>query len=399
MMRAIMMSSAMLLIALLGLGKEGQKVAEWTVKVTTTRPQKAAFLSITVPTTVDAKSAQVVSEDGQARIAQLLRTGDEQMQVVWAEENLPANVKRTYRIRLNAEPVAPRVQLVTEQKWVTVTIDGQLFTRYYFTPEFAKPFCFPLVGPNGKVLTRGFPVEPREGETRDHPHHKGFWVAHGDVNGHDLWSERAKIVHRSFEALESGPVFGLLRARHDWLGTDGRKLCEVVHELRFSALPNIRILDLIQTFIATEGDVHFGDTKEGFVAIRIPDELTVSRGTGHILLATGHKDRDAWGKRAPWCLYFGTVGGAPVAIGFFDHPQNRSFPNPWHVRDYGLFANGPFGRKDFGLPPEEGIGRLAKGERLTLRYRLVLLSYHPTPEEMEALWAGFAHEPTVERQP
>ncbi len=390
-----MVVGAMALFVMLALGKEGRDVSEWTVRVQTTRAVKAAFLSLPLSDASEWKSAQVMDEEGRVRPAQLLRTNGNKAQVVWLEPELASGSQRIYRVRLTSEPIPPTVKLTPEQKWVTVTVDGALFTRYYFTPDFAKPFCFPLVGPNGKVLTRGFPVEPKEGETKDHPHHKGFWVAHGDVNGHDLWSERGKIRHLAFEAVESGTVFGLLRTRHEWLGSDGRKLCDVVQELRFSALPNLRIIDLTQTFLATESDVVFGDTKEGFVAIRIPDELTLSRGTGRILLATGERDRNAWGKRAPWCLYYGTIEGEPVAIGFFDHPQNRSFPNPWHVRDYGLFANGPFGRKDFGLPPED-VGRLAKGEQLTLRYRIVLLSYHPTPEEMEALWAGFAHPPTGE---
>ena len=368
---------------------------ELVVTVKTDQPLKATFLSVEVVPAPDTKSAQVISEDGRDFPAQLLRGIDGKCLVVWLENQLPANSKRSYKVTLKPEPVQPKVVLTQEQKWVNVTVNGQLFTRYYFTPEFAKPFCFPLVGPNGKVLTRGFPVEPREGETRDHPHHKGFWVAHGDVNGHDLWSEKGRIVHKVFEALESGPLFGLLRARHDWLGVDGSKLCEAVQELRFTELQNMRILDLTQTFIATEGDINFGDTKEGFVAIRIPDELTLSRGTGHILLSTGHRDKDAWGKRAKWCLYYGTIGGEPVAIAFFDHKDNRSFPNPWHVRDYGLFANGPFGRKDFGLPPED-VGKLAKGEKLTLRYRIILFSYHPTPEELEELWAGFANPPSVQ---
>lgn len=396
MVRAIMMSvGAMVLFAFFTSGKEGKGMAELVVTVKTEQPLRATFLSVEVPTVPEAKSVQVVDENGKNCPAQMMRYADGKCSVVWLETQLPANSQRSYKIVLRPEPVQPTVVLTREQKWVSVTVNGQLFTRYYFTPEFAKPFCFPLIGPNGKVLTRGFPVEPREGETRDHPHHKGFWVAHGDVNGHDLWSEKGKIVHRNFELLESGPLFGVLRAKHDWLGTDGKKLCEAVQELKFSALDNMRIIDLTQTFIATEGDVNFGDTKEGFVAIRIPDELTLSRGTGHILLSTGHRDRDAWGKRAKWCLYYGTVSGEPVAIAFFDHKDNRSFPNPWHVRDYGLFANGPFGRKDFGLPPED-VGRLKSGEMLTLKYRIILFSYHPTPEELEELWAGFVQPPLVQ---
>jgi hypothetical protein len=37
--------------------------------------------------------------------------------------------------------------------------------------------------------------------------------------------------------------------------------------------------------------------------------------------------------------------------------------------------------------------RLSKGERLTLRYRLVFLAHHPTAKEVDELWAGFARPP------
>jgi len=390
-----MMSAVVLFVAiLLALGKEVRGMSEWVVTVKTEQPLRVTFLQFDAQIPPDAKSAQVIGEDMQVRLAQIVRSDEGKTSVIWLEAELPANVQRTYRIQVSPNPAQPKVVLKREERWVTVSVNGQLFTRYYFTPEFAKPFCFPLVGPNGKVLTRGFPVEPREGETRDHPFHTGFWVAHRDVNGHDLWSERGKIVHRAFEALESGPLFGLLKARHDWLGVDGKKLCEAIQELRFTTLPNMRILDLTQTFVATEGDVSFGDTEENLVAIRISDEMTLSRGTGRILLSTGHRDKEAWGKRASWCLYYGIVGGEPVAIAFFDHRENRGFPNPWHVRHYGLFANSPFGRKVFGLPSEE-VGGLAKGEKVTFRYRIILFSYHPTFEELNEMWVGFANPPSV----
>jgi hypothetical protein len=371
--------------------KGAKVVREWTVRVKNdAQTLRATIVTATVPANFTATSVRVQSADGQTYPAQLI-SEEGQRKVLWLEPELPANAERIYRLQLTDEPMRPAITLTPEAKWVTVQVDGQPFTRYYFA-DVPKPFCFPIVGPNGKVLTRGFPVEPREGESRDHPHHKGFWVAYGDVNGVDFWSERHPIVHRTFEAIESGSVMGRLQARNEWQTRDGKTICEEIRELRFYALPKLRMMDLTLTFIATEGEVTFGDTKEGFVAIRLPDELTLTRGTGHILNATGHRDREAWGKRASWCLYYGTLNGEPVAVAFFDHPKNRSYPTPWHVRDYGLFANGPFGRKDFGLPAEEPV-RLGKGERLTLRYRLVFLAHHPTAKEVDELWAGFARPP------
>ncbi|MFA0742419.1 MAG: hypothetical protein DFNUSKGM_002542, partial [Candidatus Fervidibacter sacchari] len=161
MVRAIMMGAGVLFVAiLLVLGKEVRGMSEWVVTVKTEQPLRLAFLQFDAPIPSDAKSAQVVADDGQMRPAQIVKGEGGKTSVVWLEANLPANTQRTYRIQVSPDPAQPKVVLKQEEKWVTVSVNGQLFTRYYFTTEFAKPFCFPLVGPNGKVLTRGFPVEP-----------------------------------------------------------------------------------------------------------------------------------------------------------------------------------------------------------------------------------------------
>ena len=41
-------------------------------------------------------------------------------------------------------------------------------------------------------MTRNWPMKNVENEEHDHPHHRSFWYAHGDVNGHDFWSEGSK---------------------------------------------------------------------------------------------------------------------------------------------------------------------------------------------------------------
>ena len=73
---------------------------------------------------------------------------------------------------------------------VDVRLGGELFTTYHHAPQHNKLFLYPVIGPTGRGLTRGYPmVADAPGEKRDHPHHKSIHVAHGDVNGVDLWSE------------------------------------------------------------------------------------------------------------------------------------------------------------------------------------------------------------------
>jgi len=106
-----------------------------------------------------------------------------------------------------------------EQKRVDIYIGEELFTSYLYVDDYKKPILYPLMTANGSVVTRGFPIEPREGERDDHPHQVGLWLNYGDVNGLDFWnnsdarpverrSEYGTIYHKSVDRLESGDEQG-----------------------------------------------------------------------------------------------------------------------------------------------------------------------------------------------
>ena len=134
------------------------------------------------------------------------------------------------------------------------------------------------------------------------------------------------------------------------------------------------------TLHASNGQVTFGDTKEGSMAIRLNPSMQLmttkamkSRGEtakGHIINSEGVTDGKTWGKRAAWCDYYGPVKGEVVGIAIFDHPSNPRHPTWWHVRDYGLFAVNPFGIHDFEKKPA-GTGDfvIPAGQSATFKYR------------------------------
>ncbi len=363
----------------------------WIIRVTSSgAPVRSALVCLELPgprgilSLTDGTINQPVQTDS---------LPDGRVRAFWVQGPLGANEVRSATLQTAVEPLKSPITVKRENGIIAVQMGDQLFTRFWAT-GVAKPFCFPLTLPNGLWMVRGFPIEPKEGDSTDHRHHTGFWVAYGSVNGHDLWSDHGRIVVKEIQELTGGPVFGRIKSLNEWRAPDGTVLCYEERELIFWETEDGRIIDLKMTF-RSDREVVFGDTKEGFVAIRIPDSMRVDRGGGHILNANGDQDTSAWGKRAPWCLYTGSVGGQPAAIAFLDHPANVGFPNPWHVRDYGLFANGPFARKDFGLPPEPPV-RVLPEKPLTLRYRLILMPSHPTPEAVQEMWNGFARPPTVE---
>lgn len=281
----------------------------------------------------------------------------------------------------SAQDAKSGVRLTELADRVRVEINGQLFTEYVFK-DVPRPFCYPLIGPAGLPMTRNFPMKDAAGEDKDHKHHRSVWFTHGSVNGQDFWSEDrqfGKIVHDGFAEVTSGKDSGVIRSKNKWVANDGKVICTDELTVRFhNRPPNERLFDYEITIHASNGELTFGDTKEGSMAIRLnetmrlkPNKENAGKPTGHIVNSEGVRDEKTWGKRAAWCDYYGPVEGKTVGVAMFDHPQNPRHPTWWHVRDYGLFAANPFGRHDFESLPDKTAGNLVvpAGESVTFRYR------------------------------
>jgi len=284
-----------------------------------------------------------------------------------------------------------------------IEINGKLFTEYIFEGA-PHVYCYPLRGPEGVAMTRQFPMVPdSKGEEHDHRHHRSLWFAHGSVNGVDFWTEggkAGKIVHDKFLEIKSGSELGVSRSANRWVAPNGAVVCTDEQTLRVYARPDReRLFDYEITLRAGDHEVVLGDTKEGSMGIRIAESmrLTPARGVasapagserGHIVLSTGIRDGQTWGKRADWCDYYGMVQDKRVGIAIFDHPSNPRHPTWWHVRDYGLFAANPFGVHDFEKQPA-GAGdlRIPAGQSVTFKYRIYL---HEGDEEQAKVAERYA---------
>jgi hypothetical protein len=268
-----------------------------------------------------------------------------------------------------------------------VKIDGQLFTEYVMLSE-SKPILYPIIGPTGKKMTRDYPmVKDSEEEEHDHPHHRSLWFTHMEVNGWNFWAEAGSggkkpasnlgvTKHREFTKLEGGKDKAAIHSINDWVGGDGRKQLEDERRITFSATEDARIIDFDIDLKATEGDVEWGDNKDGTFGIRIPSSMDVKHKEvkgepGRIVNAEGLTDTAAWGKRSKWVDYSGKVGGDHLGIAILDHPASFRHPTPWHVRDYGLFCANPFGLQDFDKSSAPGTHIQKKGETLSFRFRVI----------------------------
>jgi hypothetical protein len=264
-----------------------------------------------------------------------------------------------------------------EDDGLAIKLDGKLVTRYV-NKSGAKPILFPVIGPTGKELTRGWPMrEALEFEKKDHPHHRSLWMTHGSVNGVDFWSESGKngtIEHREFVKTEGGDTATII-AKNDWLAPDGKKVCEELQSIRIGAGENVRWIDFDIALKASEGPLTFGETKEGAFGVRVHEQMKVdAKLGGRIVNSEGQTDAAAWGKPAAWVDYHGPVAGETLGIAILNHPQSFRYPTTWHVRTYGLFAANPFGGKDFSKETADDYGAytLPAGETLRLRYRVIL---------------------------
>lgn len=275
---------------------------------------------------------------------------------------------------------ADPVQLKRDGDKVEVTVQGRPFTTFYFGAEAPKPYLHPLRTASGKVVTRGYPMIKDDAEEirtkyQDHPHHRGLFYAHGDVNGADFWAEgpkRGRIVFKSLDELKSGRR-GTLAATFEWKTAEGKTVLIETKKLVISGEPNTRMIDVEETLAANGEPVKLGDTKEGTFAIRVAAPLAPKNGATFVNSEGGKTEKEIWGKRAAWLDYYGQVGGETVGIAIFDHPGNPKHPTYWHSRAYGLFAVNPFGEHDYyNDKTRDGSITIRPDGRLTFRYRVVI---------------------------
>src|SRR3954467_6535070 len=145
------------------------------------------------------------------------------------------------QIELPAAKPVPRMQVLPlPGDQASVERDGSEIARYYFGKELYRPFLYPIVGPNGKSLTRmGHPRDPNT-----HSHHNSVWISHHDVGGVGFWndakSSEGRIVHQKVLRYEDSDKDdandeALIEVQNAWVDGAGRGkvLLEEQRAMRF----------------------------------------------------------------------------------------------------------------------------------------------------------------------
>jgi hypothetical protein len=325
---------------------------------------------------------------------------------------------------LNARPEGD-VKLVRndEKNKVDVFIDGKLFTSYQYPKNIEKPFLFPVYSPDGLVITRGYPFEPRKNERIDHPHHIGIWFNYGNVNGLDFWNNSSEIpaskkdsyghiVHQKIVKVISGKR-GELDVTMNWEDNNGKTLLIENTKFIFSGDKNTRTIDHISTLTAADGQVIIGDSKEGMFAIRVDRAFEMPSNeslifnddkgnpttvkavdnngvTGMYISSRGLKGDSVWGTRNEWVILRGVKNNIPVSMAIFDNPKNPGFPAYAHARGYGLFSLNNFGQNSYDPKLEKRSYKLEKGQSVTLYHRFYVQSGSElTPEKANKIFEEF----------
>ena len=291
-----------------------------------------------------------------------------------------------------------------------VKAGGQSFTALVFKSQYHKPVLYPVFDALGNEITRGWPVNPREGERVDHPHHIGVWMNHGDVNNIDFWNnseaipankkhEYGSIIPDSVWSKENKLVFNA-----HWLANDTVFIEEhTIYE--FFAYDSARVINRTTTWNAQK-NITIEDSKEGMFAIRVSraleqpylDENQEILKKGKVVKASFDDKMDAgglylnkegltgdavWGERSPWVVLFSLNDNYGTHVMIADHPENFNYPAHWMARGYGLFAVNPLGTSVYDKNSDPKPLILKKGEEVTFKYSLIISNrLNPDYEEM-----------------
>ncbi len=321
----------------------------------------------------------------------------------WLVQGLKTGCRQTLLVEKTSLPSPSLVSVnkYQEKGRVDIQVHGGLFTSYNYDSKWVRPFLYPVLGPYGVQVTRNWPMKRSRGEHQDHPHHKSIWVAYGDCDGVDNWSEdpgHGTQQHQKFLRVEAGPVFGRIEALNHWCDAKGKVQFKENREIRIYALSGgIRLFDVTIAFKMTESGVTFRDTKEGgLISIRVASSMDVRNG-GRIENGFGGvQEAETWGKPAVWCDYSGQVSGRKVGVAVFDHPCNPRFPTGWHVRDYGLMTANCFAWKHYAPDANiKGDMKFRKGQVVTWRYRLYIHKGNAQQGKVSSRYLDFFAPPKV----
>jgi hypothetical protein len=285
----------------------------------------------------------------------------------------------------------PTVAFEKKSNNLLITIGGRSFATYAFDDGLTtRAFFKHLHAPDGTLVTRSHPPDPKN-DLADHAaFHPGLWLAFGDLNGADFWRNKDRIRHVGFvEEPRGGPGRGSFAVKNQY-ESGARTIATEVGRITISIRPAGYLVLWDSEFTPKDGELRFGDQEEMGLGVRMATPLAVVKG-GRIINSDGLKDESqVWGKPADWCAYTGSVDGRRAGVALMPHPQN--FRRSWfHARDYGLLVANPFGRNAFTKGAKSEVV-VKKGQGLRLRFGILVFGGQP---DLGAAYRDYLKEATI----
>jgi hypothetical protein len=257
---------------------------------------------------------------------------------------------------------SPQVAARLEKNQVSVTVGDKLFTCYKFAASQKYPYFWPVNGPaSGRSITTE--------TSQPYPHHHSLFFGCDRVNGGNYWqegNERGQIISQDPKLIKASGDSVIFTDKCFWQQSGKEPI--ILDRRRIVITAPHEGLRYIDFEISLEAltDISILKSNHALFSARVVPELSVKSG-GTLINAEGKTgEKETWGVASPWCDYSGTQDGITEGIAILQHPQNRWYPAKWFTRDYGFFSPTPMNWL------KDGRMEMAKGETLTLRYRVVV---------------------------
>lgn len=219
-------------------------------------------------------------------------------------------------------------------------------------------------------------------------HHKSIFIGHANVNGvnffHDNNPTRSNlgdiVLEQSRYEIDENGIY--VMTHNGWINRQDVRILD--EERSFTVIPDeeSHIIDLTSTLVANQTDLTFSQDTHAFLGARVADTIDVEDG-GTILNSNGQRNEEETMKQyADWTDYSGVVAGKKVGITLMNHPLNP--PSPFFTRNYGTFLTNFTLLEKYELP---------RGERLTLRFRILIHEGDAAEAKIEDNYQQFVETP------
>jgi len=284
---------------------------------------------------------------------------------------------------ISARSAPQKVTAQLEKDQVRVSVTSRLFTCYKFNKEQKYPYFWPVNGPaSGKSVTTE--------TSQPYPHHHSLFFGCDRVNGGNYWqdeNERGQIISQGPKIIEAEGSRVVFIDTCLWQQPEKEPIILDLRRILISApSEKLRFIDF-EISLQPLTDILIQKTNHSLFSARVVPELSVQAG-GTLVNAEGKTaEKGTFGIASPWCDYSGTRNGVTEGIAILQHPSNRWFPCKWFTRDYGFFSPTPMNWLEEDQPL-----KLAKGEMLTLRYRVVVHAGDAKTADIDELYKKYKNE-------